>query len=110
MSEREFTKWLHYFRHEPTEGDRLEYMIAMLCAVTLNATGRMKKPAKADDFLPKWGPKPKQTVPDMVGRFKAAVEMAKARKAHAKARADAKAKRLELKRAGRTKAPAARKD
>jgi len=56
MSNREIIEWRYHLEKEPPAADRIEYMLACVCASIYNATGRMKKAAKADDFLPKWGP------------------------------------------------------
>lgn len=65
MSAREFAEWIGYLARNPPLAERMEYMLALNACTTLNATGRMKNPAKVSDFLPSWGPRKRQSVAEM---------------------------------------------
>lgn len=68
MSSAEFTEWLAYSTLEPFGEERADLRAATICAVTANQNRDRKrhpKPFTAADFMPKFGPRQKQS-PDML--------------------------------------------
>lgn len=69
MSAREFRAWQIYFQREPMREERADMRAGMIAWTTAVATSGDKK-LRVSDFVPKWGPKRKLTVPEMMNHFR----------------------------------------
>ena len=57
ITSNEFTELIALYSSGPDVGDRVDYGMAQLCAVTATSAMGSKRAFRADEFLPKWGVK-----------------------------------------------------
>lgn len=56
LSAREYAHWVQHYAEHPTDGDRIVFQIAVLCALVANAfRGKGSRRARPKDFLPRYG-------------------------------------------------------
>lgn len=101
ISAHEFAEWRAYDLRDPIGPERADLMAAVVATTVANFSGRAKRSLRPKDFLPQFGPKPRQSPGDMMNRLKLAARLgAEAQRL----RAERQAKVAERK-AGRGKKP-----
>lgn len=78
ISSAEFTEWIAFYRREPFAAERIEKMIAILCATTANFSGNTKRKLRDEDFLPKYGPARKESADEIKSKLGLFTNMMKA--------------------------------
>jgi hypothetical protein len=62
LSSAEFVDWCAFYAIEPWGFEADTWRMGMVCAATANFSGRVKKPLKAADFIPRAAGKRKQKI------------------------------------------------
>lgn len=86
LSSRELAEWMAYYRIEPWGEERADYRAGTVAATVVNVNRTKGKPAKPDDFMPKFGvkhaPAPEATERQMIAADVRSVFSALKRKAN----------------------------
>lgn len=70
ISSAEFAGWVAFYQQNPFGDERMESMLAQVCAVVANCSGKLKTPMKAADFIPKYGQPKRQSAQEIGARIK----------------------------------------
>ena len=75
VSSREFAEWRAYDLRDPIGSDRSDLMLSIVAQTVANFSGRVKRPLKHTDFLPKYGARKRQSAGDIMNRLKLAASL-----------------------------------